>query len=38
MNKLSKLEEYIDLAKFGELLGKKEEEKKNAIPFSGYSQ
>lgn len=28
MNKLSKLEEYIDLAKFGELLGKKEEEKK----------
>ena len=28
MNRLSKLEEYIDMAKINELLGKKEEEKK----------
>lgn len=28
MNKLSKLEEYIDMSRINELLGKKEEEKK----------
>lgn len=28
MNRLSKLEEYIDMSKINELLGKKEEEKK----------
>lgn len=31
MNKLSKLEEYIDMSKINELLGKKEEKKCNTL-------